>query len=79
MKKSFLKVSALFAFVCFCCANIALVVSQNGKIRSNLNLADIESCEAACESFPTGNNGDCQASPQGGWCADSWFNHDCKQ
>jgi hypothetical protein len=79
MKKVFLRVSALFAFVCFCCTNIALVVSQNGKISSNLNLADIESCEAACEKFPDENNGDCQGSPDGGWCAKSTFFHDCKR
>jgi hypothetical protein len=76
MKSSFFKVSALIAFVCFCIANIALVFSQNGKISSNLNLTEIESCEAACESYPNGDNGDCISTPQGGFCEDSWFIHD---
>jgi hypothetical protein len=49
------------------------------KLGSDVTLSNIESATAACESYPNGDNGDCISTPEGGYCADSWAIHDCKQ
>jgi hypothetical protein len=78
MSKRILKFIAFFAFMGFCFNNVRIVISQNGKISSDVTLSNIESATAACESFPSGDNGDCISTPEGGFCDNSWLFHDCK-